>query len=90
MTPPHDQPARTVSSDVTVGVDPQTAFAVFTDEMDLWWVRGPISFYDSARAVGRTCERGVGGRLLELYSEDASDALELGRITAWKPGELLA
>jgi uncharacterized glyoxalase superfamily protein PhnB len=36
------------------------------------------------------CEPGVGGRLLELYSEDGADALELGRITHWQPGELLA
>jgi uncharacterized glyoxalase superfamily protein PhnB len=90
MTTPQSQPARSVSAEVTVDVDPRTAFAVFTDEMDLWWVRGPINFYDSARAVGRRCEPGVGGRLLELYSEDASDALELGRITTWQPGERLA
>ena len=82
--------ARTVSSQVTVAVDPETAFAVFTDEMDLWWVRGPINFHDAARAVGMRCEHGVGGRLLELYAADASDALELGRITAWAPGQLLA
>jgi uncharacterized glyoxalase superfamily protein PhnB len=63
---------------------------VFTDEIDLWWVRGPINFWNGARAIGMRCEPGVGGRLLELYSEDASDALELGRITAWQPGELLA
>jgi len=71
-------------------VDPQTAFSVFTDEIDLWWVRGPINFYDAARAVGMRCEPGVGGRLLELYSPDGGDALELGRITTWQPGELLA
>jgi uncharacterized glyoxalase superfamily protein PhnB/uncharacterized protein YndB with AHSA1/START domain len=81
---------RTVSSEVTVAVDPQTAFSVFTDEIDLWWVRGPINFHDAARAIGMRCEPGVGGRLLELYSEDGSDALVLGRITAWQPGELLA
>jgi uncharacterized glyoxalase superfamily protein PhnB len=75
---------------VTVGVDPQTAFTVFTDEIDLWWVRGPINFYDGARAVGMRCEPGVGGRILELYGEDAGDALELARITTWAPGELLA
>lgn len=90
MTTPQSRPARTVSAEVTVGVDPQTAFTVFTGEMDLWWVRGPVNFYDAARAIGRRCEPGVGGRLLELYSEDASDALELGRITTWQPGELLA
>jgi uncharacterized glyoxalase superfamily protein PhnB len=81
---------RTVSSEVTVGVDPHTAFSVFTDEIDLWWVRGPINFHDAARAIGMRCEPGVGGRLLELYSEDGSDALVLGRITAWQPGEVLA
>jgi len=90
MTSPDTTQARTVSSQVTVGVDPRTAFAVFTEEMDLWWVRGPINYFDSARAIGMRCEPGVGGRLLELYSEDASDALELGRITTWRPGELLA
>jgi uncharacterized glyoxalase superfamily protein PhnB len=89
VTTPETQQARTVSSEVTVGVDPQTAFSVFTDEIDLWWVRGPINFYDAARAIGMRCESGVGGRLLELYSADASDALELGRITTWRPGELL-
>ena len=33
------------------------------------------------------CEPGVGGRLLEVYEDDA---LELGRITAWEPGKRLA
>jgi uncharacterized glyoxalase superfamily protein PhnB len=90
MTTPQTEQARTVSSRVTVAVDPETAFAVFTDEIDLWWVRGPINFYDGARAIGMRCEPGVGGRLLELYSADASDALERGRITTWEPGSLLA
>ena len=90
MTTPQADQDRAVSSQVTVGVDPGTAFAVFTDEMDLWWTRGPINFYDAARAVGMRCEHGVGGRLLELYAPDASDVLELGRITVWEPGRLLA
>jgi uncharacterized protein YndB with AHSA1/START domain len=66
VTTPGTQEARTVSAKVTVAVDPQTAFSVFTDEIDLWWVRGPINFYDAARAVGMRCEPRVGGRLLEL------------------------
>jgi uncharacterized glyoxalase superfamily protein PhnB len=82
--------ARTVTSEATVSVDPETAFTVFTDEIDLWWVRGPINFWNGARAIGMRCEPGIGGRLLELYSEDGTDALELGRITRWQPGELLA
>jgi uncharacterized glyoxalase superfamily protein PhnB len=90
MTTPGTAQPRTVSSEVTVGVDPQTAFSVFTDEIDLWWVRGPINFYDSARATGMRCEHGVGGRLLEVYDDARGDALELGRITAWEPGDRLA
>ena len=81
---------RSVSSAVTVSVSPQAAFTAFTDEMDLWWVRGPINFFDSARAVRMVCEPGVGGRVLEVYGSDPNDALELARITAWQPGELLA
>lgn len=41
---------RSITSEVEVAVDPKTAFTVFTEEMDLWWVRSPISFYDGARA----------------------------------------
>jgi uncharacterized glyoxalase superfamily protein PhnB len=89
MTSPQAGP-RTIASEVTVNVDPKTAFTVFTDEIDLWWVRGPINFWNGARAIGMRCEPGTGGRLLELYSEDGTDSLELGRITRWQPGELLA
>jgi uncharacterized glyoxalase superfamily protein PhnB len=79
-----------VSAAVEVAVDPATAFTAFTQELDLWWVRGPINFHDAARAVAMRCEPGVGGRLLEVYDEAAGDALELGRITAWEPGARLA
>jgi uncharacterized glyoxalase superfamily protein PhnB/uncharacterized protein YndB with AHSA1/START domain len=82
--------ARSVSSEVEVAVSPETAFRAFTDEMNLWWVRGPINFFDAARAVAQVCEPGVGGRILEVYDRAAGDVLELARITAWQPGELLA
>ena len=78
---------RSRESTVEVSVDPQTAFTAFTDELDLWWVRGPINAYDSGRLVAMRCEPGVGGRILEVYE---GDALELARITAWQPGERVA
>lgn len=81
--------ARSITSEVEVAVDPPTAFRVFTEEMDLWWVRSPISFFDAARAVAQRCEPGVGGRLLEIYDESTEDVLELGRITVWEPGTRL-
>jgi uncharacterized glyoxalase superfamily protein PhnB len=77
---------RTRASEVEVPADPQTAFAAFTQELDLWWVRGPVNSWDSARVVEMRCEPGVGGRILEVY---ADDALELARITVWEPGSRL-
>ncbi|HEU5417754.1 MAG TPA: VOC family protein [Streptosporangiaceae bacterium] len=78
------------TSSVSVSVDPAVAFTAFTEEIDLWWVRGPINYFDSGRAVGMRCEPGVGGRLLEVYDEATGEGLELARITAWEPGRRLA
>ena len=73
----------TMSETVDVDVDPMTAFTVFTDEFEQWWGNGPIDAWDSSRVVSRRIEPGVGGRLLEVY---ADDALEFGRVTVWEPG----
>lgn len=80
--------ART--SEVEVRLDPNAAFAVFTDEINYWWLRGPVNNWNSARVREMRCEPGVGGRLLEIYDEEAGDMLELARITAWEPGARLA
>jgi hypothetical protein len=75
--------APTMTTSVEVDVDADTAFRVFTDELEHWWGNGPIDAWDSSRAVARRIEPGVGGRVLEVYDDDA---LELGRITVWEPG----
>ena len=77
------------SAAVKVAVEPMRAFTAFTDEIDSWWVRGAINFFDSARAVAMRIEPGVGGRVLEIYDEARGEALELGRITVWEPGAQL-
>jgi uncharacterized glyoxalase superfamily protein PhnB len=82
--------SRSRSSVVEVAADPLTAFTAFTDELDLWWVRGPINAYDSGRLVEMRCEPGVGGRILEVYDAESGEGLELARITAWEPGKRLA
>jgi uncharacterized glyoxalase superfamily protein PhnB len=79
------EPSATAS--VKVNAEPISAFTAFTDEIDSWWVRGPVNFFDSGRAVAMRFEPGVGGRLLEVYEHDA---LELGEITVWDPGRQLA
>lgn len=78
---------RSATAEVQVAVDPTRAFEAFTDEIDSWWVRGAINFFDAARAVAMKIEPGVDGRVLEVYE---GDALELGRITVWEPGTRLA
>ena len=70
---------------VDVAVDPATAFAVFTDEIDDWYERGPYSWNDPMRAVAIRFD---GGRLLEIYEE--GEPYEMGRVTAWEPGERVA
>ncbi|WP_020576722.1 VOC family protein [Actinopolymorpha alba] len=80
---------QSASAAVEVTVDPLTAFTVFTDEIDLWWVRGPINFYDASRLTELRIEPGVGGRILEVYDEAASDVLETACITVWEPGQRL-
>jgi uncharacterized glyoxalase superfamily protein PhnB len=84
--------AQSVSSEVEVRVDAATAFRAFTEEMDLWWVRGPINFWsDGGRVVEVRCEPGVGGRIMEVLDEpSAGEVLERARITRWEPGALLA
>jgi hypothetical protein len=66
--------ARSRSSMVEVAANPLTAFTAFTDELDLWWVRGPINAYDSGRLVEMRCEPGVGGRISRCTTPTAERA----------------
>lgn len=89
MTPATES-SRTVTSSIEVAVPPSVAFSAFTEELDSWWIRGPINAFDSSRAVAMVCESGVGGRLLEVYDVATGEGLELGRITVWEPPSTLA
>lgn len=79
------EPSATAS--VEVPVDPGTAFEVFTAEIDQWWLRNPISFFDSGRVRAMRIEPGIGGRVMEVYTAD--DVLERATITEWQPGTRL-
>jgi uncharacterized glyoxalase superfamily protein PhnB/uncharacterized protein YndB with AHSA1/START domain len=81
---------RTVTVEVEVDAVPGEAFRMFTEEIDLWWVRGPVNFFDASRSVAMRIEAGVGGRLLEMYDREGSDVRVLGRIIEWNPGSRLA
>lgn len=76
-----------MTEEIVVETDPMTSFAIFTDEYDQWWGRGPIDAYNTWRLVERRIEGGVGGRLVEDYGDEQ---LVLGTITVWEPGARLA
>jgi uncharacterized protein YndB with AHSA1/START domain len=75
-------------AEVLVEATPEDAFRLFSDEIGLWWRRDGRYWNDPERAVSIRLEPGVGGRFLELYEDDES--FQLGRVTAWEPGERLA
>lgn len=82
------QPAS-VRVTAVVNAVPETAFAVFTEEIDSWYVRDRHTFADPDRALGIRFEAGVGGRLIEVYDLGTGEGREMGRITAWEPGRRL-
>ena len=73
---------------VTVGVavPPAEAFRIFTEEIELWWRRGPR--FRSARGDSGliALEPRLGGRVFESYTVDAQQqVIEIGRIQVWDP-----
>lgn len=66
-------------------VDPQAAFEIFTEDVDLWWGRGPRFRWAPGREGRLRFEPGIGGRLVEAYDEAGQDVFEVGRVLAWEP-----
>jgi uncharacterized protein YndB with AHSA1/START domain len=81
------QPGAAVRVTTTVAVDPATAFAVFTDEIDLWWRRGPRYRFRAGQAGRLVFEPGAGGRLVER--DEAGGEYEVGRVRVWEPSRRL-
>jgi hypothetical protein len=70
-----------------VAVDPATAFAVFTGDIDRWWRRGKrFRFIDGDGDADGTLEF-IDGRLVE---RGAGATHEVGRVLTWEPGARLA
>jgi uncharacterized protein YndB with AHSA1/START domain len=66
-----------------VAVDPDTAFRVFTEEVDAWWRTGPRFRWHPERGGTLRFEGGQGGRFVEHYADGRS--FEVGRIRVWDP-----
>jgi len=69
---------------VTVDVDIETAFEVFTTETDQWYRRGASTLGVRHRSQGLRIEPRSGGRLIEL-DEQGEEGRERGRVTVWEP-----
>lgn len=76
-------------AEVTVDASPEQAFALFTEEIGLWWRRDTHYWNDRDRGLSIRIEPWVGGRFIEVYDLDAGSGLEVGRVTEWEPGHRL-
>ena len=76
-------------ADIVVAVDPLTAFRAWTEGINDWWRLDSPFWMDPKRRLGLRFEPGVGGRLIEVYDGESGDGYEIGRVTAWEPGERL-
>ena len=75
----------TVRVSTIVEVDPQEAFRIFTEEVDLWWKRSP-RFRQSSDPKGTLrFEPGEGGRLIEIADDLEDRQYEFGKVWVWKP-----
>lgn len=70
-----------------VGVAPDEAFRVFTEEIDLWWRRGHAYRVAGDRRGLIAIEPRAGGRIFESFDDDAggTTVVETGRVTDWSP-----
>lgn len=83
---PRDADGFTVS--IVVAADPARAFRAFTEEIDLWWLRGPEHRFRPPWHDGMLhLEPEVGGTLTEHYPDGTS--FTVGRVLDWQPGERL-
>lgn len=79
-----------VRAEVTVPASPDETFALFTEEIGLWWRRDTPYWNDRGRGLTIRIEPGVGGRFVEVHDLETGAGFEVGRVTAWEPGQRLA
>lgn len=93
MTPGTALAGDRVRTSVSVAVPVEQAFRLFTEEINLWWRRGP-RFRNVQGDQGIIClEPRVGGRVFESLTTCGSDAsetvFEVGKVTLWEPPQRL-
>jgi uncharacterized protein YndB with AHSA1/START domain len=80
--------AATVS--VFVAVEVEDAFEVFTQEIDLWWRKGPKFRIAGQRRGSLSMEPKLHGRLFETFDHPkGTQTFQIGTITRWEPPHAL-
>jgi len=64
------------------------AFAVFTEEIALWWKPIFKNRFRPTRKGKMRFEPGVGGRLVEEDPDSPGSIFEIGKIQVWEPGKV--
>jgi len=77
--PAHDR----VKVSVFVRVVPADAFAVFTEEIDRWWRRGPMYRVGGRSPGALHLETRLGGRIFEAHGEGGLH--QIGEVVVWEP-----
>src|SRR5665811_161590 len=72
---------------IRVKATPARAFEVFTRDIGLWWRDNALFRFTPKGSGLLSFEPGPDGRLIETLPGGA--VFEIGRITAWSPGERL-
>ena len=80
------EPPASVRVSVRVPLDPATAFAIFTEEIDEWYVKGLATLGPDARVDPDETMRFADGKLLVVRGERTR---ERGTVTVWEPGARL-
>lgn len=75
---------------VSVKVAPEHAFRLFTEDINIWWRRGP-RFRNAPGDQGMVCiEPRVGGRVFESFIAHGNETvIEMGQVTVWTPPQKL-
>ena len=80
------KPGDQASVTICLATGPLEAFEAFTQDIDLWWRRGP-RFRNARGEQGIVCiEPGVGGRVFESFDGPSGEVvIEIGRTQVWDP-----
>jgi uncharacterized protein YndB with AHSA1/START domain len=71
---------------VSVEVEPDDAFRIFTEQIDQWWRRGLRFRHAGTRRGFIRIEPRADGRLFESFeSASGESVVEVGRVRVWEP-----